>query len=855
MITYSNVYRCLAYFVFFAPLLADAQTIVSDGKVNTSVKLINNTYEITEGRKEGGNLFHSFSRFDLDSGFIADFKDTVDGGITDIISRVTGKFHSNINGLIRSSIPGANLYMINPNGIVFGEDAALDIKGSFYATTADELRFLSSNNEFFSATDPDKSTFTSAPPEAFGFLSREPKGISIQKTRFETPVSAGESFSLVGGSIDITRGHFETSEATLNFVGVGGPGQAQIDSDIIKLEQEIPRGDVTISGGSRIISNDYGHTHIVGDVVIIEEFSNIKSEISENNIDIPISYSGITIDGVELILRRDATLSSTGDIKIHTRETTNMADRSRLDTREFGGNISITTGTLNVNNGTINTESVSGQSGDITIVASNAANFDIGRISTATTSGQAGNISISVEKGNLRVERFTIANDVSTGVGGEINMSALNGQIGINRSNILSRTASSTGAGNVTIEAQSLHLGERVRIEGNTIGTGPGANINIKATEELSLDGSGTSIKTTSEEKATGSGGTINIKASRLDVRNGAEISANTRGVGQGGSLTVNAANIAISDGAQLSTDSIANVNNQNTDIGGHAGSITIKAGRFMVSNEGKISATTSTSGIGGSIDIQATDIQLREASSISAKSTGSGDSGFINISKADTVSLLDNSEITVRTEKAEANAGDITINAKTLLHLRNKSAIETSAAVNDPDGKGSGGDITIDPKIVVLDGASSIRANAQKGKGGDIQITITDGGALFQSPDSVIDASAGPAGLDGTVEIIRTDSDVIRGTLVLPESFLDAAKLLSEKCMARTAAGASSFVVSGRSGVPPGPDALLPDYVSVLDEELVGEQGDEVAYTLPVSDLWSTQNRLSRLIIECNPI
>ncbi len=704
--------------ITFVSINLSAQTITSDNTTGTIVdppSNNNNTYEITGGTKTSDNLFHSFMRFDLDADYIADFKDP-GGDVSNILSRVTGENESLINGEIRSSIPGANLFLLNPHGIVFKEKAKINIDGSFYASTADQLEFA--DGLAFSATNPDSDNINLLvdPPQAFGFIDNSPASISVNGARLVTKPEA--DLSLVGGSIKIDDGRIEAQSGAVNIVSAIGPGRVPIDRDISGDMITLPRGDVTLNEFS-LITSDGGNVTVIGRNVSLTDGSIIESTRSADEAG---GETLIDASGIVAIRNYSGILSGAGNQRPGTKveikaNTLELLDASFITTTSF-------------------------------------------------EQANAGDIVIKVE-GDILVENSTI----SVGSRGEGNA----GSLSLTANNVLV-----TGGG---------------AIEGNTNGSGKGADINI-TTDELTVTGKGDNgvSRITTESKSD---------------------SANT----------------------------------------GNAGSIMIKAGRFVVTDEAKVSATTSTNGQGGSIEIEATDVHLRDSGSISAESTGTGPSGSIIIKNADTVTLLDNSEITVRTEKAEADAGNITINAKTLLHLRNNSTIETSAAVNDPDGRGSGGDITIDPKIVVLDGASRIQANAEKGKAGNIRITITDGGALFQSPDSVIEASAGPAGIDGTVEIIRTDSDVIRGTLVLPETFLDAAKLLSEKCMARTAAGASSFVVSGRAGVPPGPDALLPDYASVFDDELVGEQGDEAAYTLPVSDLGSTQNRLSRLIIECNPI
>ena len=112
----------------------------------------------TLGRTEGANLFHSFEQFNILLNQSATF--TGPAAIDNVISRVTGPDASNINGLLSSTIPTADFYFINPNGVMFGDAARLDVQGSFYASTADTLR-LADGSEF-SASEANTSGFTAA---------------------------------------------------------------------------------------------------------------------------------------------------------------------------------------------------------------------------------------------------------------------------------------------------------------------------------------------------------------------------------------------------------------------------------------------------------------------------------------------------------------------------------------------------------------------------------------------------------------------------------------------------------------------------------------------------------------------
>ena len=127
--------------------------------------------------------------------------------MTNILSRVTGGQVSEIDGTLRSTIDGttrsaANLYLLNPSGVLFGPNARLDVGGSFHVSTADYLR-LADGSRFFAHLS-DTSTLSVAAPEAFGFLRDSPAGIALQGSQLQVP--EGATLALVGGHIQISGG-------------------------------------------------------------------------------------------------------------------------------------------------------------------------------------------------------------------------------------------------------------------------------------------------------------------------------------------------------------------------------------------------------------------------------------------------------------------------------------------------------------------------------------------------------------------------------------------------------------------------------------------------------------------------
>jgi filamentous hemagglutinin family protein len=137
--------------------------ITVDGRFSTGpIPYSNGVYTIGAnlGKQVGSNLFHSFGQFSLSNTPVpesATFTSTGSTGpISNVIGRVTGGSQSNIDGAIVSATPGANVYLINPSGIVFRPHTTVNVSGSFHASTADYLKM--SDGAKFQATNPDGST-------------------------------------------------------------------------------------------------------------------------------------------------------------------------------------------------------------------------------------------------------------------------------------------------------------------------------------------------------------------------------------------------------------------------------------------------------------------------------------------------------------------------------------------------------------------------------------------------------------------------------------------------------------------------------------------------------------------------
>jgi filamentous hemagglutinin family protein len=197
------------------PVLAQ---VTSDGTVNTEVNDDGKTAEIPGGETRGDNLFHSFEDFSVKTGNEAFFNNA--DSISNIFSRVTGGNVSDIDGAIRAN-GSANLFLINPAGIIFGENASLNIGGSFYGSSASSILFEDGE---FSATDLDNPPLlTVNAPIGLGFRD-EPGDITVkgdgQGTRSTTDlidtenalrVDSDNTFALVGGKLNLEGATIKTA--------------------------------------------------------------------------------------------------------------------------------------------------------------------------------------------------------------------------------------------------------------------------------------------------------------------------------------------------------------------------------------------------------------------------------------------------------------------------------------------------------------------------------------------------------------------------------------------------------------------------------------------------------------------
>jgi filamentous hemagglutinin family protein len=369
-----------------------AQTIVPDATLGTEQSQVAVDVEI-RGRRatrigggsiRGRNLFHSFQTFSIEAGQRVYFANP--GNIRNIFSRVTGGNRSNIAGTL--GVTGtANLFLLNPNGILFGPDAELDLRGSFFATTAD--RFIFADGSLFSATNPQPVLTVSVPTGVqFGRIPGEIQVRTRSNIRsnaspdaFELPsvgglqVAAHRTLALVGGSVTLDGGVLSVEDGRIELgsvansgfanlnpveagwnVGYGGPQRPARNFQAITLS-----GGAVVSGSGTegsVIQLRSRNLNLADAAQIIASVSDGESEQANRKISVAPEEMIRIVVAETLSLEEDAQIAtlavnggSVGNLTV-TGQSINLRDGSRIealaDSSSSPGNINIEARNLSI---------------------------------------------------------------------------------------------------------------------------------------------------------------------------------------------------------------------------------------------------------------------------------------------------------------------------------------------------------------------------------------------------------------------------------------------------------------------------------------------------------------------------
>ena len=774
--------------LFAHPLLGG---VVLDGSFGTHGPLPGPNFMITApmGKLVNTNLFHSFNQFNLNSSQSATF--TGPSNVQNILARVTSGSPSSIDGTIRSDIQGANLFFMNPAGVLFGQHAQLDVSGSFAVTTANYLSLVGGGK--FNANLGGGDVLTSAPVSAFGFLNSAPAPVSIagsnsaRDSRGNIIPGAGlniqpqKSFSIVAGNIGMNASTISGPGSRVNLVSVKSPGEVELDAtninSTIGLNQFTALGTIDLRNLALVDTSGPGG----GPMFIRAANINISnSQISSQTFG---SIDGGTLD-----------IALTGDVKL-TDGASVVADTAGQGS---GSNITLTADSLFIKGlamlrapftgiATASTMGATGNAGDLTITIGNRISILGGGVIGATTfsSGDGGNITIHAGSlymnsladipGNLtgildRSERG------ATGDAGDVTVTVDHALSIVSGSEISTATFTSGQGGDVTIHAGSLLIDNSLTDGGPTTlptlngpvnlltgisaaatsGAGDAGKIDLTVTGPLQMLGHG-QIFDGALRGSTGSGGDITIQAGSLSIDDTGtdvtlvnptrrvDISAETRGIGNAGSINIDVdGQLSIIGTGEIAVSTISL--RSDTPVGpprsiasGDAGDLTIHAGSLLIEGFATPSrVTVDPKNVTGIAAIAKAD--GRDSNSGTTDTTGNAGNLTIDIDQS--IKILGGGQINSSTF-SNGDAGNITIRADSL-YMNSLADIpgNLTGILNRSEGSATGdaGDVTItvDHVLSIVSGSEISAATFSGGQGGDVIIragsllidnSLTDGG------------------------------------------------------------------------------------------------------------------------------
>ena len=776
----------------FAPINKATAQLTPDTSLGAESSVVNpNVVDgidlINGGATRGSNLFHSFQDFNVDAGRGAYFDNPT--GITDILTRVTGRNPSNIQGIL-GVLGNANLFLINPNGIDFGPNAILDLRGgSFFGSTADSVLF---DNFEFSASNPQPvPQLTINIPIGLRFrdnpgsITNQSVVQNINGDFFGLIVEPGETFALVGGDVIFNNGTVLAPGGRVELGGLRQAGTVALNPDgSLSFPNGVTRADVTINNGSTVA--------VLGD-------GGGSIAINARNFDIS-GGSNLFAGILSGFGNPDA---QAGDIVINT--TDKFTITGNADSSTEISNIVQNSAIGNAGNVIINTKTLEG-TGNFAIGSATFGQGNAGRVDVTATDKiyLQGLPELGSGFGSV-VGPFAIgsANDVV------INTPSLTLE---NFAQIATSTTGSGNAGNIRINAsESVSVNSGSIMQAATYASGNAGDIIIDAANadvvfnaaRISTSVAGRSDDFGVDLIGTGLGGDIVINARSLFLQNSTQVFTNTAGI-VGDKGLPNAGNINITTGSLFATD--GSQLNSSTFGQGNAGDVIINAPNGTVSfkgtnNQGLPSAIfsnveTDSTGNGGDIDITAKSLFLTGGGELntfirngsSNNSTEIPNAGNIKLNISDVIEISGASDILDPNGRyansgifssvdlgSTGNAGDIEITTGSLF-LRNGGVLSASTF-----GKGDAGNITINAPngTVSFDGTekrglttsaafSTVEAGGE-GKGGEINITarslsLTNGGQLNTLVRGTNNINPGGIGDAGNVKLNISDRIDIAG-------------------------------------------------------------------------------------------
>ncbi|MDF5733057.1 MAG: filamentous hemagglutinin N-terminal domain-containing protein [Rhizonema sp. PD38] len=719
---------------------------------NSSITINGSVFNITGGTQAGRNLFHSFQQFSVPTGGTASFNNGLD--IQNIISRVTGGSVSNIDGIIRAS-GTANLFLLNPSGIIFGRGAALSIGGSFLGTTALSLKFAD-GTEFGVSTLQQTPLLTVSVPIGLQYNGTvAPLQVASQAQDDNgqvvgLQVKSGKTLALVGGEVQLNGGSLQAANGRIELGGVTGSGTVglQLNGDNFSLSYpvDLPLANVSIQNASQVDVTSKGAGSIV-----IKAFN---LDISGNSKVFAGIAPGLTADAPA----GDITLNATGNLKIAQSQVANIANSGtsgntgninvsgnivqltgggQLRTRTLGngdaGNINIQAGEIFITNPAYSFAYPFAEDDQPALDASNYINDDY--INAGHQTGRSGNISLQAN-GSITLigEGEDIENKVIStynaygGKGGGNILLKANDFISLSNANLVSSSFSlEGGAANVLLDGKEfVSLTNNSAINAVSFGIGNSGNITIKSLGSVTLQASRLNANIGSTDPtfpaAQGNAGNINLSGRSVSIKDGSLVTAVSTNSGKPGNIVVNAQELVElsgigpfppPDNSRIDGNIYSSLTTSSGEMAqGPAGNININipVGTLRLSDSASIRSDTQSSFSGGIVNINALVLELTGGGQIFTTTNSSGNAGNINLN------------ITDRTNISGSNPSFITTPDQAISSISPSSGVFANTLESST---GKGGNITLNISRLIVDDGAQISTNSLgQGDAGNLNIT-----------------------------------------------------------------------------------------------------------------------------------
>jgi filamentous hemagglutinin family protein len=768
--------------------------------------------EIQGGAQRGQNLFHSFREFNISSGRGAYFF-IPNGVVRNVLTRVTGDSRSDIQGTIGTVSPGGvrvpnvNLFLINPNGITFGENASLDVGASFFATTASGVQL---GDGVFSATQPEQPIdVLTVDPSAFLFGSATPGKIEVRSRATQTVlgrrlsnrtasglrVPNGETLLILGGDVAINGGLLLALGGRVEVGAVAGAGEVKLaEGKRLSIPTMLPRADVAFTNPAGVdVSLNRG-----GDISIAARNITLSGSLVRTGIEFGL--------GAEGNRSGDIRLDATGEVKL-TQESRieNNVNRNAIGN---SGNIVIGANSLVLTNGSqlVAITRSKGNAGNVLITAGNRVQFQgrstDGELASAAFSsvepdgeGQGGNVVITSPVLEVLDGAGLVARTSGTGDAGNILITASERVLfqgrstgGESVSNALSIVASGGEGqgGNVVIISPVLEVLDGAQLAASTAGKGNAGNVIITASNRVRFQERGTGGESVSaafssvEPDGEGQGGNVVITSPVLEVIDGSQLIADTRGKGNAGNVQITARDQVLFQGTSVDKRFRSSANSS-VELGGEGqgGKVEITTSVLKLLDGAALITSTFGTGNAGNIQITVSDRVLLQGRSKSGQfvsavlnsveSSGVGNGGKVEIT-VPVLELLDGAQLAAGT-RGKGDAGNVQITASNRVILDGFNPVtgrSSGILINNGTprtrgiGTGSGGDVILTtPQLTLSNGAVIDARTVNDKRGGDItlnlsQLALFNGGQILTTSDG--------SGTAGTLNLTATDQVLISG-------------------------------------------------------------------------------------------